>query len=104
MKRLKGLLIKCPICGNGLNIRDSQRPSACLTQASVYCADCHLKGVINAELSQIQLAEFHSVADNHQWQQDEEIKKRLLKKKRNHQKPLMIALLLLSFLTCMVVV
>ena len=80
MKRLKGLLIKCPICGHGLNIRDSQRPSACLTQASVYCADCHLKGVINAELSQIQLAEFHSVADNHQWQQDEEIKKRLLKK------------------------
>lgn len=78
MERQKGLLIKCPQCGKRLNIRTSERPSACLTQASVYCIDCNLKATIHAQLSNIQLGEFFDVPNNYQWEQDRVIQEKLL--------------------------
>lgn len=50
---MKGLKIQCPECGKALNIRTSERPSACVTQALVYCVECDIKGTITAQLSDI---------------------------------------------------
>jgi len=68
--RMRGLRIDCPECGKALNIRNSERPSACLTRATAYCYECRLKVRINANLDEIATWEFSPVAENHIWQQD----------------------------------
>ncbi len=78
---MKGLLIKCPECGNRLNIARSDRPSAKLTMADAYCSNCHLKAEINAQLVNIKQGQFSPVADNHIWQQDRVITQKLRAKK-----------------------
>ncbi|MFC1011011.1 transposase [Pasteurella multocida] len=70
---MKGLRLNCPECGNALNIRTSSRPSACLTSAVVYCIDCDLKGIINAELTDIKKGHFQPIKETHIWQQDQKI-------------------------------
>ncbi|MBN6076451.1 transposase [Aggregatibacter actinomycetemcomitans] len=67
---MRGLRIDCPECGKALNIRNSMRPSACLTQAIAYCYECRLRVRINANLDEVSTWEFSPVADNHIWQQD----------------------------------
>ncbi|MFZ7201068.1 transposase [Avibacterium avium] len=67
---MKGLKIQCPECGKALNIRTSERPSACVTQALVYCVECDIKGTITAQLSDIKKGIFKPVTPSHKWQQD----------------------------------
>ncbi|UXN34893.1 transposase [Avibacterium paragallinarum] len=70
MQKVKGLKIKCPECGKALNIRTSERPSACVTQASVYCVECDIKATVTAQLGEIKKGVFQPVKPSHKWQQD----------------------------------
>lgn len=71
---MAGLKILCPFCGKPTKIRSSERPSAEITIAYVYCHYCgKFQGKFMGEFVDIKKAVFIDYKDDQQWEKIEEL-------------------------------